>query len=61
MKIFIGFFNLQGDDLLRVVDKARMKRKVLGSFNSSFIALIPKTNKTKTSYEFRPISLGDCV
>jgi hypothetical protein len=32
------------EDILRVVEESRSSSKVLGSMNSTFIALIPKKN-----------------
>jgi hypothetical protein len=47
-------FDLLGEDLLRVVEEVRITGKVLGSFNSTFIVLILKVDKCKTSDDFRP-------
>jgi hypothetical protein len=60
-RIILVFFYLLGGELLRVVEEVRITRKVLGSFNFTFIALIPNSNKNVTCDEFRPISLCNYV
>jgi hypothetical protein len=57
----LGFFDLLGDDLLRVVEEVRTSGKVMGSFNSTFISLIPKVDKLGTFDDFRPISLCNYI
>jgi len=44
MKLFLGFFDLLGDDLPRVVEEVKLTEKVLGEINTTFIALIPKVD-----------------
>jgi hypothetical protein len=44
-----------------VVEETRIFGNILGSFNSTFIALIPK-NYNPTTYDyFRPIALCNCM
>ena len=50
-------FDVLGLDLLRVVDDSRKYGKVPATFNSTFIALIPKIDLPKSFEDFRPISL----
>jgi hypothetical protein len=55
------FFEKLGEDLLRVVEEVRLTGKVLGSFNSYFISLILKLDKSKSCNEFKTISLCYCI
>ena len=55
------FFNLLGKDLLMVVEEYRLYSKVLGAFNSTFLAMIPKKYVPKYFEYFRPISLCNGV
>lgn len=48
-------------DILDVVEDSRKSRKVLRAINESFIALIPKQEKTTTLEIFRSISLCNVV
>jgi hypothetical protein len=56
-KFYEGFFDLLGDDLLRVVEEICIFGKVLGSINSNFIALIPKADQSPSFDVFRHIAL----
>jgi hypothetical protein len=42
VEFFLGFYDLLKEDLLKVVREFQRTRKVLGSFNSTFITLILK-------------------
>jgi len=55
-EFYLGFFNLLDDNLLRVAKKITQNGKVLGSFNTSFISLIPKVEKLNSFEDFRLIS-----
>jgi hypothetical protein len=44
VEFFLGFYEIIGDDLLRVIEESRTSGRVLATFNSTFIALIPKSN-----------------
>ena len=50
-------FDVLGLDLLRVVDDSQKFGKVPATFNSTFIALIPKIDLPKSFEDFKPISL----
>jgi len=50
-----------GEDILTLVEENRLSGHIAGSINSTFIALIPKTNKTPQFGDFRPISLCNLV
>ena len=61
IEFFLGFYEVLGMDLLQVVEDTRVSGRIPASFNSTFIALIPKTDNPETLYEFRPISLCNCI
>lgn len=61
VEFFIGFFDLLGDELLRVVEETRLIRKVLGYFNTTFLAIIPKSDKATPFRDSHPISLCNSV
>jgi hypothetical protein len=61
MELFIGFYDLVEEDLIRIIEKVRVSGKVLGAFNSTFLALIPKKDKPWPFNEFILISLCYCV
>ena len=42
VEFFLAFFDLLGNELLKVVESSRHNGRVLPSLNSTFIALIPK-------------------
>jgi len=44
VEFFIGFYDMLKEELLRVVNDTRRSGKVLASFNSTFISLIPKND-----------------
>jgi hypothetical protein len=48
VEFYIEFFDLLGEDLLRVVEEVRTFGRVHVSFNSTFISLIPKVDCPKT-------------
>jgi hypothetical protein len=60
-EFFLHFFDLVGEDLLQMVEDSRIKGKILGSINSTFLVLIPKQHQTQTFSDFRPISLCNLV
>jgi hypothetical protein len=57
VEFFLAFFYLLGPKLLAVVEESRLKGKVSGALNATFLALIPKSDKPNTFEGFRPISL----
>jgi hypothetical protein len=57
VEFFLHFFELVGDDLLEMVEDSRLRGKVSGSINSTFLTLIPKENKPTSFGDYRPISL----
>jgi hypothetical protein len=60
-EFFIHFFDLVGDDLLQMVEHSRINGKVIGSINSTFLALIPKENNSASFNDYRPISLCNLI
>jgi hypothetical protein len=60
-EFFIFFFDLVGEDLLQMVEDSRLKGHISGSLNSTFLALIPKTDSSLSFNDFRPISLCNLV
>ena len=58
---FLGLFDILGRDLLQVVEDSRLAGWIPASFNSTFIALIPKSDNATSLNDFRPISLCNCV
>jgi hypothetical protein len=57
VKFFLHFFDLVGQDLLEMVEEARLKGKVQKNLNDTFIALIQKVNAPRTFSDYRPIAL----
>ena len=48
-------------DLPNVDEKTRVNGSIFGSLNSTFIALIPKKDKSKTFSDYKPISLCNMI
>lgn len=57
----LEFYDLIGINILRIVEECRTSGKMYDSFNSTFIALIPKQDNPQTFDEFRPISLCNYI
>jgi len=57
VEVYHVLFDILGPDLLKVVDDSRKYGKVPATFNSTFIALIPKIDLPKSFEDFRPISM----
>jgi hypothetical protein len=60
-EFFIHFFDLVGEDILQMVEHSRLNGKVIGSINSTFLALIPKENNPVSFNDYRPISLCNLI
>eukprot|EP00253_Pinus_taeda_P006382 PITA_06382 len=58
---FIHFFDLISADLLAMIEDSRVRGRIYDGFNTTFIALIPKSDKPTSFNEFRPISLCNCI
>ena len=50
-----------GSDLLEMVEESRRKGHLCGGINSTFLALIPKVNKSVSFDDYRPISLCNLI
>lgn len=54
---YLTFFELLGQDLLRVVEESRSSGCLYHAIKSTFIALIPKSDSPTSFDDYRPISL----
>lgn len=61
VKFLLHFFEFLGDDLATVVDESRSPGSIYQPFNSTFLALIPKSDQPASFDDFRQISLCTCV
>lgn len=61
MAFFLGLLDTLELDVFRVVEEFRVGGKMLASFNTTFIALIPKNENPSSFKDFRPISLCNCI
>ena len=57
IEFYLGFFDVIGPDVLKVVEESRVNGHIHNPINSTFIALIPKTDNSSSFEYFRPISL----
>jgi exonuclease III len=57
VELYLHFFDIMGQDLLDVVEDARLRGVINPLLNSTFLVLIPKSNHPKQFKDFRPISL----
>jgi hypothetical protein len=57
IEFFLGFYDLLGVDILQVVEESRREGVIHAPLNSTFIALIPKSDIPQYFEEFRLISL----
>jgi len=61
MEFFLGCYDFIKEDLRRVVDLTRYVGKIVGVFNTTFIALIPIVDNPTSFENFRPIYLCNCI
>lgn len=61
MELFLTFFDLLGNDLLKVVEESKTRGEVCGAFNATFIDLIPKWDKPNSFNDYRPICLCNVI
>jgi len=61
VEFFSGFFDLIGKDILEVIEESRRSGHIHPPLNSTFIAIIPKTDIPKSFDDFRPISLCNVI
>ena len=57
IEFYIAFFDTIGGDILKVVEESRTSGRLYDAINSTFIALIPKSDSPSSFDDFRPISL----
>jgi hypothetical protein len=57
VEFFTHFFDLVGKYILEMIEESRQSGFIIGSLNSTFLALIPKENKPTNFGDFQPISL----
>lgn len=61
IKFYLAFFDLLGQDLLKVINHCSLTGKTPSATKATFIALIPKSDKPASFNDFRPISLCNCL
>lgn len=61
VEFFLFFFYLMGNEILQLVEESRVKDRVNGAINATFLALIPKSNKPDSFGGYRPIALCNLV
>eukprot|EP00253_Pinus_taeda_P032143 PITA_32143 len=57
IEFYLTFFEIISNDLLSVVEECRLTERMYEAINTTFIALIPKSDSPSTFNDFRPISL----
>eukprot|EP00253_Pinus_taeda_P025948 PITA_25948 len=57
----LAFYDLLGHDLLKVVEECRLFGSLYNAINSTFIALIPKSDIPSSFNDYKPISLCNCL
>eukprot|EP00253_Pinus_taeda_P031123 PITA_31123 len=57
IEFYITFYDLLSNDLLRVVEECKVSGSLYNAVNSTFIALIPKSDSPSSFDDYRPISL----
>jgi hypothetical protein len=60
-KLFLGFYDIIEEYLLRVIEESRVSNKMLETFDTTFIALIPKIYNPSSFEGFIPIPLCKCI
>ena len=61
IEVYRSLSYVLGEDLLRVVEDSQKLGKIPTVFNTTFIALIPKTDQPKNFDDFRSISLCNYI
>jgi hypothetical protein len=61
MEFFLGCYEFVEEDLRRVIEVSRTSDKILATFNTTFIASIPKANNPTSFDNFHSISFCNCI
>jgi len=61
IEFYISFFEILGDDLLKIVEDYRRSGRISPAIKSTFIALILKFDNPSSFNDFRPISVSNCM
>eukprot|EP00253_Pinus_taeda_P014091 PITA_14091 len=61
IKFYLAFYEILGSDLLKVVEESRVSGSLYHAINSTFIAVIPKSDSPSSFDDYRPISLCNCL
>lgn len=61
VEFYTTFFEILGDDLLKVIEDCRTMGHMHGAINTTFITLIPKSDNPTSFDHFHPISLCNCI
>lgn len=61
VEFFQYFFELIGEEMVGVVEESRCRGVIHEPFNTTFLAIIPKSDAPVSFEEFRPISLCNCI
>lgn len=57
IEFYLAFYDLLGQDFLKVVEECSLSGSLYNAINSTFIALIPKSDTPSSFNDYRPISL----
>lgn len=57
IEFYIAFFDILGDDLLKIVEDCKRSGRISLAIKSTFIAVILKSDNPSSFNDFRPISL----
>eukprot|EP00253_Pinus_taeda_P015017 PITA_15017 len=61
IEFYLAFYDILGQDLLKVVEECRISGSLYNAINSTFIALIPKSDTPTSFDDYRSISLCNCL
>lgn len=61
IEFYTAFFDVLGQDLLQVVEESRTSGSLYHAINSTFIALIPKSDSPAPFDDYGPISFCKCL
>lgn len=61
VEFYLDFFDLDGGDILRVVEEVRINGKVSSVIEFNFLVLIHKYSKLQSFNDYMPISLFNLI